>query len=135
MDSRFCPVIFMMLWLRASGIKKGPIFPKIRLTGGVGTIKSVVVPFILKSFQFEQKTMDQWVNEKDSLVHMSYDNFASSFQFNSQKLRQTRLQTRHTIFLQTIGLCLEVRYFLFCLFKIYFLLIFFFFILIVLFTF
>ena len=74
-DPRFCPVIFMMMWLRASGIKKGPIFPKIRLAGGVGTIKEVVVPFRMKSFQFEQKTMDQWVTEKDALVHMSYDVF------------------------------------------------------------
>ena len=24
-DPRLCPVIFMMMWLRASGIKKGPI--------------------------------------------------------------------------------------------------------------
>ena len=64
-----------MVWLRASGIKKGPIFPKIRLAGGVGTIKEVVVPFRMKSFQFEQKTMDQWVTEKDALVHMSYDVF------------------------------------------------------------
>ena len=70
-DIRFCPVTHLLLWLKASGVKKGPVFPKIRN----GTI--------LRAFQeihvnLDQRTIKQWVNEANQSVHMSYDEFHST---------------------------------------------------------
>ena len=71
-DVRFCPVSHLMLWLNASEIKRGPLFPKIR--NG-----HILVAFRIKSVTIDQRTMNQWVCEKnDSQVHMSYDEFAST---------------------------------------------------------
>ena len=71
-DVRFCPVTHLMLWLNASEIKRGPLFPKIR--NG-----NILVAFRIKSVTIDQRTMNQWVCEKnDSQVHMSYFEFAST---------------------------------------------------------
>ena len=65
-DVRFCPVTHVMLWLNASEIKRGPLFPKIR--NG-----NLLVAFRINSVTIDQRTMNQWVCEKnDSQVHMSY---------------------------------------------------------------
>ena len=60
----------MLMWLKVSGIRKGPIFPKIR-SG------EVLKAGRLQSFSYDQKTMDQWVTDSNGLVHLSYDDFSS----------------------------------------------------------
>ena len=61
----------LFLWLKASGERKGPVFPKIRNWP------------ILRAFQeirvnLDQRTIKQWINEANQFVHMWYDEFHST---------------------------------------------------------
>ena len=58
------------MWLKVSGIRKGPILPMIR-SGEV--LKAVR----LQSLSYDQKTMDRWVTDSNGLVQLSYDDFSS----------------------------------------------------------
>jgi hypothetical protein len=55
-DSRFCPVVHMLLWLTASKIKKGSIFPKIR-------DGNILIAFEKKVITIDKRSVSQWVTE------------------------------------------------------------------------
>ena len=69
-DSRFRPVNYMLMWLKVSGIKMGPLFPKIRG-------KEILIAHKRKMFSLELKTIEQWVTVTECLVHMSYEDYSS----------------------------------------------------------
>ena len=70
-DVRFCPVVHLLLWLKASGVKKGPIFPKIRNGVIMKAVKEIQVVVDMRS-------MAQWVSDQSKIVHMSYDEYNST---------------------------------------------------------
>ena len=60
----------MLMWLKVSGIEKGPLFPKIRG-------KEILIAHKRKMFSLELKTIEQWVTVTECLVHMSYEDYSS----------------------------------------------------------
>ena len=51
-DQRFCPVFFIAMWLATSGIRTGPLFPRLRRGGKKATIAH-----------------SSWVNPKTHIMH------------------------------------------------------------------
>ena len=64
-DPRFCPVIYMLMWIRV-----GSIFPHIRSEEALKAAR-------LQSFSYDQNTMDQWASDNNGLVHLFHDDFSS----------------------------------------------------------